>query len=228
MVRMTEAAGIVPHLGQEEAERRGQHYIGPEHLLVGLLRLGDNPAARLLRHRGLDLAAVRAEVDRLVANGVLPSRQASDAELLAILGINLQAVYGRLKEVFGSEAYYNAAQRVRRRRAHAVLHVPRGGTPLTCRRALVFASEEAIARGQEVNPLHLLLGLLRDAQDPVDTDLYPQERRLRLALGLSNDSAHPIKLVVEARGLSLDELRRAVVSQLDDHSDRSAEQEDTS
>jgi hypothetical protein len=38
MVRFTEPAGIVPDLGSEEAEGRGQWYIGPEHLLVGLLQ----------------------------------------------------------------------------------------------------------------------------------------------------------------------------------------------
>jgi len=216
MVRFTEAAGMVPYLGHKEALRRGQHYIGPEHLLVGLLSDGDNPAARLLHRHGLDLATVRAELDRQVANGVLPSRQASDAELLGTLGIDLQAVSGRLKEAFGRGAYYHAAQRVRLRRIHAVPHAPGGGTPLICRRALVFASREAAARGQEVKPLHILLGLLHEAEDPVDTDLYPEERRLRSMLGLPNHGPHPIKLLVEARGLSLERLRGAVLRHLDD------------
>ena len=39
----------------------------------------------------------------------------SDAELLATLGIDLDAVMARLKESFGWEAYYYAAQRVRLR-----------------------------------------------------------------------------------------------------------------
>jgi hypothetical protein len=37
-VHWTQPAGVTPHLGREEAEARHQHYIGPEHLLVGLLR----------------------------------------------------------------------------------------------------------------------------------------------------------------------------------------------
>jgi ATP-dependent Clp protease ATP-binding subunit ClpC len=75
MVRFTEPAGIVPDLGREEAEGREQWYIGPEHLLIGLLREGDNPAATLLRQHGLDLATVRDGIDRLVGQGVLPGRR---------------------------------------------------------------------------------------------------------------------------------------------------------
>ena len=86
MVRFTKEAGIVPHFAREEAERRHQYYLGPEHLLLGLLVGDDNPAARVLRAHGLDLDTLRAGIDRLVAEGVLPGSQPSDAELLAILG----------------------------------------------------------------------------------------------------------------------------------------------
>jgi Clp amino terminal domain, pathogenicity island component len=72
VVRFTEPAGIVPHLGREGAERRRQHDVGPEHLLVGLLRQGDNAAATLLGDHGLDLATVQAGIDQLVDQGVLP------------------------------------------------------------------------------------------------------------------------------------------------------------
>jgi len=222
MVDTTEQAGVVPHLGRQEAERWQHHYLGPEHLLLGLLRHGDdpvghgdNPAARLLRAKGLDLETVRAEVDRLIAQGVLPGPQPSDAELLATLGIDLEAVERRLKETFGWQAYYDAAQRVRLRPTHAVPHAPLAGTPLVCWRALRFACDEAVARGQELGPEHLLLGLLRDAQDPLGTGLYPQDRRLRGLLGLPDHGPHPIKLLVEARGLTLERLRAAVLNELD-------------
>ncbi len=222
MVATTEQAGVVPHLGSLEAERLRHRHLGPEHLLLGLLREGDdpvphgdNPAARVLHAHGLDLATVRAGVDRLAAQGVLPGPQPSDAELLATLGVDLDAVYGRLKETFGDSAYYYAAQWVRLRPRQAVPHAPMGGTPLTCVRALRFANEEAVARGQWVGPEHLLLGLLRDAQDPIGTDLYPQDRRLRALLGLPDHGPHPIRLLVEARGLTLEALAAAVRDQLD-------------
>jgi ATP-dependent Clp protease ATP-binding subunit ClpA len=104
MVQFTESAGIVPHLGREEVERRHQYYLGSEHLLLGLLIQGDNLAARVLRAHGLDLDTVRAGIDRLVAEGVLPHPQPSDAELLATLGIDLDVVMARVKEGFGWEA----------------------------------------------------------------------------------------------------------------------------
>jgi hypothetical protein len=214
MVRFTEPAGIVPHLGRQEGERLHHHYVGPEHLLFGLLVHDDNPAARVLRAHGLDLAAVRAGVDRLVAQGVLPGPQPSDAELLATLGIDLQAVYGRLKETFGGSAYYQAAQRVRLRPRHAVPHAPMSGTPLTCVRALRLACEEAIARGQWVGPEHLLLGLLGDAGDPADTEL-PLDQQVSAYLGLPDHDHHPVRLLVETRGLSLAALCAAARSELD-------------
>jgi len=215
MVTTTESAGIVPHLGRQEAKRWQHHYLGPEHLLLGLLRQGDNPAARLLRAHGLDLAAVRAGIDRLIAQGVLPGPQPGDAELLATLGIDLDAVDRRLKETFGARAYYHAAQRVRLRPTHSFPHAPLGGTPLVCWRALAMAAREADARDHHLGPEHLLLGLLRDAQDPLDIGLSSQDRRLRGLLGLPDHGPHPIKLLVEARGLTFEGLRAAVLRELD-------------
>jgi ATP-dependent Clp protease ATP-binding subunit ClpA len=215
MVRFTEPAGIVPDLGREEAEGRGQWYIGPEHLLVGLLRQDDNPAATLLREHGLDLATVRAGIDRLVGQGVLPGPRPDDAELLATLGIDLAAALGHIQETFGDLAYYDAAGRARLRPVSPVPHTPMTGTPLVRHQVLLYAAREAATRDQEVGPLHLLLGVLRDAQDPVETGLHPQERRQRGLLGLPDHGPSPVRLLVEGQGLTLEELRAAVVERLD-------------
>ena len=161
-VRFTDTAGLLPHLGREEAERRHQYYLGPEHLLLGLLVEEDNPAVRELRTHGVpvevgddNLAArvlhahgltwetVRAGIDRLVAEGVLPGPQPSDTELLATLGIDLDAVMARVKESFGWEAYYDAAQHVRLRPAQPFPRAPGAGTPLICWRVFVLVREEA-------------------------------------------------------------------------------------
>jgi hypothetical protein len=225
-VQWTQPAGVVPHLGREEAEARHQYYIGPEHLLVGLLRQrdflretdrpgqGDDPAAKLLRAHGLDLAAVRAGIDRLVAEGVLPGPQLSDKELLATLGIDLDAVHERLEEEFGWEAWYDAAQWLGLRAVQPVPHAPGGGTPLTCHRVLLRACEEAVARGRDVEPLHLLLGLLRDAERPVAEGLTPSELRLRSLLGLPNSGPSPVRVLVENEGLTLEDLQAAVRAEL--------------
>jgi hypothetical protein len=234
VVHWTEPAGVVPHLGREEAEARHQYYLGPEHLLVGLLRQdeflrevgalreggnlgqGGDPAADLLRAHGLDLATVRAGIDRLVAQGVLPRAQLSDGELLATLGIDLDAIRERLKEEFGREAWFDAAQWLHLRPVQPVPHVPGGGTPLTCHRVLLRACEEAVARGTDVGPLHLLLGLLLDAERPVAEGLSPGELRLRAMLGLPNSGPSPVRLLIEAEGLTLEELQAAVRAALDD------------
>jgi len=48
----------------QEADGLGHRHIGPEHLLLGVLREASSPAAQLLEHHGVGLAAVR---DRLAA-----------------------------------------------------------------------------------------------------------------------------------------------------------------
>jgi ATP-dependent Clp protease ATP-binding subunit ClpA len=215
-VDVTRSAARVSGLAQQEAERLQHHYLGSEHLLLGLLLEGDNLAARVLVAHGLDLEAVRAEVDRLISQGLLPGPQPSDAELLATVGVDLGSVSGRLKEAFGTEAYYDAAERVRHRPTQAVTHRAVGGPPLLiCVRALEIAAHEAIARDQDVGPEHLLLGLLGDAEDSVENNLTAEERRERGLLGLPDHGPHPIKLLVAARGVTLEALRSAVRSELD-------------
>jgi ATP-dependent Clp protease ATP-binding subunit ClpA len=215
MVAFTKPAGRVSGLAQLEARRLQHHYLGAEHLLLGLLVHDDSLAAEVLRAHGLDLATVRGEIDQLITQGVLPGPQPDNAELLATLGVDLGAVHGRLQATFGDQAYWQAAQRVQHRPTQAVTHQAVGAPPLTMsRRALGFASDEAIARDQEIGPEHLLLGLLREAQDPIEADLYPQERRQRGLLGLPDHGPHPIRLLVEAHGLTLEDLRAALLSQL--------------
>jgi ATP-dependent Clp protease ATP-binding subunit ClpA len=217
-VDVTRPAGHASGLARMEARRLGHHYLGPEHLLLGLLLEGDNLAARVLVAHGLDLETVRAEVDRLIDQGLLPDPQPSDGELLATLGVDLKAVHGRAQETFGDHAYWEAAQRVRRRPTQPVAHTPHVRTdpsPLLCGRALHLAAHEAIARDLDVGPEHLLLGLLQDAEDPVETDLAPQDRRQRILLGLPDHGPNPIRLLVEARGLTLHRLRTAVLEELD-------------
>ena len=79
-VSFTEPAKHASAMALWELRRLHHAYRGPEHYLLGLLRQGDNPAARVLVAHGLDLAAARAEVDRLIAQGELPGPP-SDAEL---------------------------------------------------------------------------------------------------------------------------------------------------
>jgi ATP-dependent Clp protease ATP-binding subunit ClpC len=67
--RFTERARQVIVLAQDEARKLKHDYIGTEHLLLGLLREEEGPAARALESLGLTLEEVRAHVARTVGQG---------------------------------------------------------------------------------------------------------------------------------------------------------------
>jgi ATP-dependent Clp protease ATP-binding subunit ClpA len=52
-----------------EALQLGDHHIGTEHILLGLLREGEGPAAQVLIELGADLKLVRQQVLRLLEDG---------------------------------------------------------------------------------------------------------------------------------------------------------------
>ncbi len=67
--RFTNRARTVIILAREEATRLNHDYIGPEHLLLGLIRVGEGVAAEALRSLGLDLETIRREVEKEVQSG---------------------------------------------------------------------------------------------------------------------------------------------------------------
>jgi ketosteroid isomerase-like protein len=71
---------IVLQYGAEEADRLGHPDIGPEHLLLGLLREADSTVASVLTRHGLDLSTARTEVVRLRASPQAASARASASE----------------------------------------------------------------------------------------------------------------------------------------------------
>jgi ATP-dependent Clp protease ATP-binding subunit ClpC len=79
--RFPEQFRRVMDLAEDEADRLGHRYIGPEHLVLGLLRDGGNRAAWVLRAHGVGLAAARAALGRLAERGLVPGPRPSDAEL---------------------------------------------------------------------------------------------------------------------------------------------------
>ena len=63
--RFTERAREVVVLAQEEARNLAHNYIGTEHILLGLLRVEDDVAARALGALGLHVDEVRARIARI-------------------------------------------------------------------------------------------------------------------------------------------------------------------
>lgn len=216
--RFTQPAHRVVELAEEEAARLAHRYLGPEHVLLGIVRDDNSRAARVLRAHGLDLEAARVEVGRLVDQGVLPRPERNDAELLRDLGIDLEAVRRQAEETFGCEAVDEASWRVTRRswwRGGALGWTPLCGRPMAAKGALHLASVEADALGQDVGPEHVLLGVLRDAAAlPGDPRPSQRAKRTRAYLGLPEQGASPVKLVLEARGLTLEQLREEVLAEL--------------
>ena len=63
----TPRAQQVLTLARKEAERFNHNYVGTEHLLLGLIKLGQGVAVNVLQKMGLDLEMVRMEVEKHVA-----------------------------------------------------------------------------------------------------------------------------------------------------------------
>jgi ATP-dependent Clp protease ATP-binding subunit ClpA len=217
--RFTDQAHRVLDRAREEAERAGHRYLGPEHVLLGLLAEDQSEAARVLRARGVDLAAARAALARLAGQGVVPAPRPSDAELLGMLGIDLGAVRQETEQAFGFQAVGEATWRVTRRRrwrrARAVW-TPLCGPPFLAKRALQLASEQAQALGHgEVTAEHLLLGVLEDARQPADRGrVSRRHRRIIAHVGLPDGYRGAAGRLLEALRVDLDQLRDAVTGQL--------------
>ncbi len=65
----TPRAQQVLALARKEADRFNHNYIGTEHLLLGLIKLGQGVAVNVLLKLGLDLETVRLEVEKQVGTG---------------------------------------------------------------------------------------------------------------------------------------------------------------
>ena len=69
MNNFTPRAQQVLQLARQEADRFNHGYIGTEHILLGLIALGQGVAVTVLRRMGLDLETVRLEVEKAVGVG---------------------------------------------------------------------------------------------------------------------------------------------------------------
>ena len=145
----TEARQVVAG-AQSEARQLHSGRIGTEHLLLALLAK-DAPSNAVLSRHGLTHDAVAEAVLGYVRAGGL------DAEALAALGIDLDAVRDSVEAAFGP----GALDVPRGRRA------PKGHLPLTPRakKVLELSLREAIAlKSKSIADGHIALGLLREGE----------------------------------------------------------------
>jgi ATP-dependent Clp protease ATP-binding subunit ClpC len=111
-IGLTPRAKKVIELAVDEARRLNHHYIGTEHLLLGLVREGEGIAAGVLESLGVSLDKVRAQVIHVLSQSSTysqhESRQATRTPTIDQMGIDLTAAaragkldpcIGRSKEI---------------------------------------------------------------------------------------------------------------------------------
>jgi ATP-dependent Clp protease ATP-binding subunit ClpA len=150
-----------------EARALGHSWVGTEHLLLALVQHRDLVPPEVGRLLTADVEVVRAALEAELG-GPAPR----DAELLASLGIDLDAVRVTVRRTFGAEAL----ERLGRRRVHQpwqpwrrprrrCMSILARGTRMAVaprvKRALEHALAEANRQGQSaIHPAALLLGMV--------------------------------------------------------------------
>ena len=219
MVQYNEQGRRVLNLATQEAEGFGHRYLGPEHLVLGILQDGASGADQVLRSVGMDLAAARAELRQLAERGLVPSPRPSDAELLHSLGIDLQAVRRGTEQAFGARAVgwaVREATRARRRGVGRVPRTPLRDPPMLISQVLQHAGEQARALGLGViGPELLLWGVVTDIQAPWPRCMNNRWRRqLHASVGLPKGYRGAAGPLLAALEVDLDRLGNAVAVEL--------------
>ncbi len=100
----------VIELAVDEARRLGHHYIGTEHLLLGLVRAGEGVAVDVLRGLGVSLDRVRSQTARVMMESSVQgsagqAKESKSTPLVDQLGTDLtaQAAAGKLDPVVGRQ-----------------------------------------------------------------------------------------------------------------------------
>ena len=152
-IGLTPRAKKVIELAVDEARRLGHHYIGTEHLLLGLVREGEGIAAGVLESLGVSLDKVRAEVTRILAQSMPQGaaqggRAATRTPTVDQLGIDLTAAAraDKLDPVIGREKEIERVVQIlsRRTKNNPVLI----GEPGVGKTAIVEALAQRIIRGE--------------------------------------------------------------------------------
>jgi len=93
-IGLTPRAKKVIELAVDEARRLGHHYIGTEHLLLGLVREGEGIAAGVLESLGVNLEKVRSQTIQVLSQSNSPHSEAkhnSKTPTIDQLGLDLTA-----------------------------------------------------------------------------------------------------------------------------------------
>lgn len=150
-IGLTPRAKKVIELAVDEARRLNHHYIGTEHLLIGLMREGEGVAAGVLESLGVTLEKVRGETNSVLNKGARSSKGRSGGKAttktptLDQLGVDLteKANDGKLDPTVGREKEIERVTQIlsRRTKNNPVLI----GEPGVGKTAIVEALAQRIA-----------------------------------------------------------------------------------
>ncbi|TET96436.1 MAG: ATP-dependent Clp protease ATP-binding subunit, partial [Dehalococcoidia bacterium] len=152
-IGLTPRAKKVIELAVDEARRLGHHYIGTEHLLLGLVREGEGIAAGVLESLGVSLEKLRGEVTRILSQSMPQGaaqggRAATRTPTVDQLGIDLTAAAraNKLDPVIGREKEIERVVQIlsRRTKNNPVLI----GEPGVGKTAIVEALAQRVIKGE--------------------------------------------------------------------------------
>jgi ATP-dependent Clp protease ATP-binding subunit ClpC len=119
-IGLTPRAKKVIELAVDEARRLNHHYIGTEHLLLGLVREGEGIAAGVLESLGVNLEKVRAQVMQVVSQSpsYSQSKQQTKTPYMDALGVDLTdaARTGKLGPLIGRSTEIDRVMQILSRR----------------------------------------------------------------------------------------------------------------
>jgi ATP-dependent Clp protease ATP-binding subunit ClpC len=151
-IGLSPRAKKVIELAVDEARRLNHHYIGTEHLLIGLMREGDGVAAGVLESLGVNLDKVRAETSRILTQAPQHSssggsQSGSRTPTLDQLGIDLTSAArsGKLDPTVGREKEIQRVVQILSRRTNNPVLV---GEPGVGKTAIVEALAQQIASNE--------------------------------------------------------------------------------
>ena len=193
MNNFTPRAQQVLALARKEADRFNHSYVGTEHILLGLIKLGQGVAVNVLQKMGLDLETVRMEVENQVGSGpetkmvgnipytprvkkvlALAGKEAkvlnhsyvgTEHILLGLVQEGSGVAANVLKNLDVDSGKIRAEIERQVQTGHAMVHM--GQLPFTPRakRVLELCQEAAKElRHNYIGTEHLLLGLIREEQ----------------------------------------------------------------